>query len=177
MQVIRRIISKGRLSLIFQPLALTFGRQFAVLHAFELDAIGVEEEHRIVVLIVLVGRIDDANALALEEGLQSVDILPVAQLEGVVVQADIADAVGLAALSGSNPVASLAVGPANGVGIFVGDLEAQEVEQLGVEGLGLRVVADADGNVIDADDLAAASHGLLLIPVATTAGISDCFAY
>src|SRR5262245_42652399 len=128
---------KRKLSLIFQPLALTFGGQFAVLHAFELEAIRVDEEHRIVVLVVLVGRIDDANALALEEGLQSVDVLPVAQLEGVVVQADIADAVALTALGRSNPIAGLAVGPANGVGVFVGDLEAQEVEQLGVEGLGL----------------------------------------
>ena len=142
--MIRRTILGRGLSLIFQSLASTLRGQFTVLHAFELDAVRVEEEHRIVVLVVFVGRVDDANGLALEEGLQGVDVLPVAQLEGIVVQADIADPIGLAALGAGDPVARLAIGPTDRAGILVRDLEAQELEQLGVKSLRLPVVANAN---------------------------------
>src|SRR5262245_40299065 len=93
----KRATRQSRLS--FQGLTLALGGQFSVLHAFELDAVRVEEEHRVVILVIVVGRVDDAHALALEKSLQGVDVLPVAQLEGVVVQADIADAIGPAALA------------------------------------------------------------------------------
>src|SRR5882672_1826193 len=120
----------------------------------ELDPVGGEKEHGVVVVIIFVGRIDDAHALAFEKGLQGVDIPAVAQLEGIVMQAEVADAVCLAALGRRDPVARLAVGPADRVGILVRDLEAQELEQPAVEGLGLLIVADPDRDVIDTDHLA-----------------------
>lgn len=77
--------------------------------------------------------IDDAHALAFEIDLQRIDILPVAQLEGVVVKADIADAMCLPPLGGRDPEARLAVGPADGAAIVFRQLEAQEGEEAGIE--------------------------------------------
>ena len=152
LQVIRNWQSIGLLTLRFGGLSLLLG-ELAVLHALELEAIGVEEEHGIVVLVILVGRVDDLHLLLLEESLQRIDVLSIAQLEGVMVQADVTDLVLLAALGLGDPVAGLAVGPADRAAVVLGDLEAQEFEQLGVEGPGLRVVPDPDRDVVNADDL------------------------
>src|SRR5262245_48455399 len=69
-------------------LLLRFGLlrgQFAVLHALELQSVGIEEEHGVVVLVVLIRRIDNPDFLLLEEVLQRIDVLPVSQFEGIVV--------------------------------------------------------------------------------------------
>src|SRR4051812_39646629 len=145
--------------------------QFAVLHALQLDSIGIEEEHGVVVLVILVGRIDDPHLLLFEEGLQRIDVAAAAQLEGVMMQADIADLVFLPSLGRGDPVAGLAVGPADRLRILVGDLEAQELEELRVEGLGLLVIADPDRDVVNADDLRN-GHGFLLAGNWTTCGNS-----
>src|SRR6185437_15784932 len=55
-------------------LCFLLGGQLAVLHALELEAVGIEEEHGVVVLVVLVGRVDDLHLLLLEEGLQRIDV-------------------------------------------------------------------------------------------------------
>ncbi len=47
----------------------------APLHAFELEPVGIEEKHRVVVVIVLARRIDDLAPQLLQEGLQVVDVL------------------------------------------------------------------------------------------------------
>ena len=90
-----------------------------------------------------------------------IDVLAAAQLERVVVEADIADAVLVLAALGigrADPEPRLAVGPADRVVVFVRDLEAEELEQPAVEGLRLLVVADPDHQVIDPDD---AHHAVL----------------
>src|SRR5262249_55677579 len=82
-------------------------------------------------------------------------------LEGVVVEADVALAVlALAALrvGGGDPEQRLAVAPAGHVTVVVFELEAEKAEQLAVEVLRAREVADAEHQVIDADD---AGHGSL----------------
>ena len=74
-----------------------------------------------------------------QEILQRVDILAAAELERIVVETDVAHAVFALAPIGvgrTDPEARLAVGPANRVLVFVGDLEAQECEQPAVELLG-----------------------------------------
>ena len=63
------------------------------LHAFELQAVGVQEEHGVIVVVVLAGRIDDFGAQLLHEILQRVDVLAAAQFEPDVVQADVAEAI------------------------------------------------------------------------------------
>ena len=65
----------------------------AVAHAFELHAVGVEEEDGVIVVVIFAGRIDDGGAEFLHEGLQRIDIVAAAELEGVMVKADIAVAV------------------------------------------------------------------------------------
>src|SRR5229473_8145374 len=113
--------------LALQCLALLpFRRQLAVLHAFELQSIGVEEEYGVVVFVVFVCRIDDLHFLLLQKGLQGIDVGAIAQLEGVVVEADVADLVRLAALGRGDPVTGLAVGPADRTAVVLRDLEAQE---------------------------------------------------
>src|SRR3954452_9697193 len=151
---------KDNSTLRFAALFL-LGGQLAVLHALEFEAIRIEEEHVVVVLVVLVSRVDDLDLLLLEEGLQSIDVLPIAQLERIMMQADIADLVGLAALRLGDPVAGPAIGPADRAAVILGDLEAQEAEQLRIEGLGLRIVPDPDGDMVNTDDFRN-GHGFLL---------------
>src|SRR5262245_20982434 len=105
------------LPLLFQRFTFPLCRQLTVFHALQLDAVGIEKEHGVAVLVVLVRRIDDLHALLIEPGLQGIDVLPVAQFEGIVVQTDVAYAVALAALGRRDPVARLAVRPADGAGI------------------------------------------------------------
>src|SRR5262249_40854462 len=75
--------------------------------------------------------------------------------KGIVVEADVALAVlALAALrvGGGDPEQRLAVAPAGHVGVLVFELEAEKAEQLAVELLRAREVANAEHQVIDADD-------------------------
>ena len=55
-------------------------------------------------------------------------------------------------VGGGDPEQGLAVAPARHVGILVLELEAEKAEQLAVERLRAREVADAEHEVIDADD-------------------------
>ena len=87
---------------------------FAIFHAFELQPVGIQEEDGVVILVILTCRIDDGDAFLLQEGLQIVNILPAPQLEGVVVKADIADAMRVLLAFGvrlADPETGLAVGP------------------------------------------------------------------
>src|SRR5476649_60952 len=83
--------------------------ELAVLHALELEAVGIEEEDGVIALIIFAGRIDDFHLLLLEEVLQRIDVTAVAQMEGVVMQADIADLLALRPLRRRDPVAGLAI--------------------------------------------------------------------
>src|SRR5262249_16854448 len=94
-------------------------------------------------------------AVLFEEGAERVHVVAARKLEGVVVKADVALAV--LALSplrvgGGDPEQRLAVAPAGHVGVVVFELEAEKAEQLAVEFLRAREVADAEHQVIDADD-------------------------
>jgi hypothetical protein len=126
----------------------------AIFHAFELEAVWVEEEYGVVVVVIFAGGIDDDDAFLFEEGLERVDILAAAQLKRIVVEADVALAMLalLAATGGSDPEPGLAIRPADRVIIFIRDLKAEEGEKTAVKGLRLLVIADPDGEMVDADD-------------------------
>ena len=132
-------------------------------HAFELHAIRVGEIDRVVRgLVILAGRIDHGHAVLDQERAERVHILAARKLERIMVKADVALAVlVLLALGvgGGDPEQRLAVAPARHVRILVLELEAEKAEHLAVEVLRAREVADAEHEVIDADD---AGHGVLL---------------
>src|SRR5262245_62039886 len=146
------LLSRARL-LLRRPL---------VHHAFELHAVGVGEIDRVVGgLVVLAGRVDHGHAALGEEGAEIVHVPAARKLEGVVVEADVALAVLVLLafrIGGGDPEQRLAVAPARHVGIFVLELEAEETKQLVVEFLRAGEIADAEHQVIDADD---AGHGSL----------------
>src|SRR4051812_928073 len=104
--------------------------QLTILHALELQPVGVEEEHGVIIVIILASRVDDLSPELLQEAVKLVDVAAAAHLEGIVVEADVADAglvlpalrIGLA-----NPEARLPVRPADRVLVFVEHLEAQEL--------------------------------------------------
>src|SRR5512135_2357201 len=131
-------------------------RSRRIVHALELDAVGVEEIDGVIAAgIILGGGIDDGRADLLQESLQVEDVLALGELEGVVVEADVAAAVLVLlalAVGLADPEQRLAVAPAGGVGQIVFELEAQEAQNVAVELLRPREVADADRDVIDADD-------------------------
>ena len=113
-------------------------RALAPLHALELQPVGVEEEHGVIVVVVLIGGVDDLRAELLQEALQVVDVLAAAQLKRVVVEADVADAMLVLSPFGvrrPDPEARLAAGPADGVRVFVEYLKAEKLEQAAVERL------------------------------------------
>src|SRR5262249_33783499 len=98
---------------------------------------------------------EHGHAVELEKGAERVDVVAARQLEGIVMEADVALAVlALPALRIGlrDPEQSLAVAPARHVGIVVLELEAEEAEQLAIEFLRAREIADAEPEVIDADD-------------------------
>src|SRR5262249_13858449 len=131
-------------------------RRRFVHHGFELHAVGVGEIDRVVgAPVIFAGRIDHGHAVRFEEGAERVHVVAARGLEGGVVKADVALAV--LALSplrigGGDPEQRLAVAPAGHVGILVLELEAEKAEQLAVELLRAREVADAEHQVIDADN-------------------------
>src|SRR5215467_8216925 len=131
-------------------------RRRLVHHGFELHAVGVGEIDRVIgAAVIFAWRIDHGHAVRLEESAERVHVVAARKLEGVVVEADVALAV--LALSplrvgGGDPEQRLAVAPAGHVGILVLELEAEKAEQLAVELLRAGEVADAEHQVIDADD-------------------------
>src|SRR4029079_19167214 len=97
------------------------GMALAIFHAFELEPVGVEEEHRIVVVIIFAGGIDDDHTFLLEKCLKRIDILAAARRERIVVEADIALAMPTlrsAIIGGRDPEAGIAVRPADRLLIF-----------------------------------------------------------
>ena len=96
------------------------------------------------------------RALLFEEGLQRIDIGAASQAEGVVVKADIALAVCVLLafrVGGRDPEQRLAVGPAHHAAFVFGlDAEAEERHQRRVEGFRFFEVADADHQMVDADN-------------------------
>src|SRR5262249_55204093 len=118
------------------------------------------EIHRVIAVVVIFpGRIDDRHLVRGEELPERVHIGAARELERVVVEADVA----LAMLSlfslrvgGGDPAQRLAVAPAGHVCIAVLELEAGEAEQPAVDLLRARKGADAQDQMIDADD---AGHG------------------
>src|SRR4051794_19016938 len=137
-------------------------------HAFELHAVRVGEIDRVIGgLVVLTGRIDHGQAVLDQERAECVHILAARKLECVMVKSDVTLAVlVLLALGvgGGDPEQGLAVAPTRHVRIFVLELEAEKAEHLAVEVLRACEVADAEHEVIDADD---AGHALLLAVVPT----------
>lgn len=66
------------------PLACRPGVVLTPFHAFELQSIRIEEEHGVVVVVILGRWVNNGRAQLLYEGLQRVDVLVAAQLECVV---------------------------------------------------------------------------------------------
>src|SRR5262245_25147787 len=145
-------------------------RRRLVHHALELHAVGVGEIDRVVGgLVILAGRIDHGHAVLGEEGAERVDVLAARKLERVVVEADVALTIFVRLafrVGGGDPEQRLAVAPAGHVGILVLELEAEKAKQLAVEFLRAGEVADAEHQVIDADD---ARHARLSPPWAPAA--------
>jgi hypothetical protein len=131
-------------------------------HAFELHAVGIEEEHGVIVVVILAGGIDDGRAALLEIRLERVDIFPVPQTERVVVKADVAFAVFVFLalfVRGGDPEQRLAVGPTHHALVFGLDAEAEEFHQRRIELLRLLEIADADDEMVHSNDF---DHGFLL---------------
>src|SRR5262249_50373612 len=131
-------------------------RRRLVHHRFELHAVGVGEIDRVIgAPVIFAGRIDHGHAVLFEERAERVHVVAARKLEGGGVEADVALAV-LALLAlrvgGGDPEQRLAVAPAGHVGVVVFELEAEKAEQLAVELLRAREVADAEHQVIDTDD-------------------------
>src|SRR5262249_17385598 len=97
---------------------------------------------------MLAGGIDDLGAeLVAQKGVRRIDILPAAQLEGVMVEADIAlpiFALAACGVGARDPKARLAVGPADHVAVLVGELESEKLEEPRIKTFRFCVVADAD---------------------------------
>src|SRR5215831_8196889 len=131
-------------------------RRWLVHHGFELYAVGVGEIDRVVgAPVIFAGRIDHIHAVLFEKRAERVHVVAARDFEGVVVKADVALAVLAPSplrVGGGDPEQRLAVAPAGHVGILVLELEAEKAEQLTVEFLRAREIADAEHQVIDADD-------------------------
>src|SRR5262245_48954227 len=133
-----------------------FLRRRFVDHALELHAVGVGEIHRVIgAAVIFAGRIDHVHFILGEEIAERVHVVAARQLEGIVVKADVALAV-FTLLSlrvgGGDPEQGFAVAPAGHAAVLVFELEAEKAEELAVELLRAREVADAEHQVIDADD-------------------------
>src|SRR5262249_43545467 len=92
---------------------------------------------------------------SLQEGAKLVHVAPARQLEGIMVEPDVALAVLLPpamCVGRGDPEQRLAVAPAGHLRIFVFQLEAEKAEQLAVERLRAHQIADAENEMIDADD-------------------------
>src|SRR5439155_8116476 len=141
------------LFLLFGPARL---RRRLVHHALELHAVGIGEIDRIIrAAIIFAGRVDHIHAVLLEEGAERIHVPAARKLERIVVKADVTLAIlALSPLrvSGRDPEQRLAVAPAGHVRVLVFELEAEKAEQLAVELLRTREIADAEHQVIDADD-------------------------
>src|SRR5690606_32238250 len=112
------------------------GLCLAVLHALQLEAVGIEKEDGVVVVVVFRRWLDALGAQAAHECFERIDVAPAATVEGVVMKADVADTVlALAArcVRLADPDTRLAVGPADCVVVLVQYLEAEESEQPAVE--------------------------------------------
>jgi len=142
----------------------------AIAHAFELHVVGIEEEHGVVIVVVLAGGIDDGRAPLFEIGLQRIDIGAAPQAEGIVMEADIALAVfALLAfgIGSGDPEQRLAVGPAHHAALVLGlDVEAEKLHERRIEGLRCVEVADAHHQMIDPDN---AHHDRFLLQTITKA--------
>src|SRR5690349_21574694 len=68
------------------PLALRPGVVLAIFHAFELEPVGIAEEHGVIIVIILSRRIDDRDVVVLEKFLERIDILAATQLESIVME-------------------------------------------------------------------------------------------
>src|ERR1051325_10299508 len=87
--------------------------------------------------------------------IELIDVDALRELEGIVVEADIALAMRVLLALGiglGDPEQCLAVAPAGHVAVLMFQLESQRTEHLGVEGLGALEITDADDQVVDADD-------------------------
>src|SRR5262249_54930708 len=126
-------------------------------HGFQFHAIRIGEINGIVLAaVILARRIDDIDVVALEKSAKGVDILAACHFEGVVMKADIAFAVfafPAFGVGGGDPEQGLTVAPSGHVAIFVLELEAEKREELVVERLRAREVADAQNEMVNAGDL------------------------
>src|SRR5262249_17534956 len=125
-------------------------------HPFELDAVWIQEIYRIVVLVVLPGRIDDVDVVGLQERFQLIDIAPASQLQSVVMKADVPlvrPPCRRHRVGRRDPECSAAISPAGHVAEMIDDRESKKVEQAVIEFLRSFVVTDANDYVIDTQNL------------------------
>jgi hypothetical protein len=57
-----------------------------ICHAFNLQPIGIFEVHCVIVLVILTGGIDDLYPSLPQKGLEVIDVLPIPQLQRIVMQ-------------------------------------------------------------------------------------------
>src|ERR1700733_10289640 len=129
-------------------------------HGFELHAVGIGEIDRVIaVAVILARRIDHSHAVLFEKSAEIVHRFAAGQLECVVMETNIALAIFVLAplrIGGGDPEQRLAVAPAGHVAVFVLQFEAEKFQELVVKRLRAREIADAENEMIDADD---ARHG------------------
>jgi len=106
----------------------------AVAHAFELHAVGIKKEHRVIVIVIFAGWIDEGRALLFQIGLQRIDIGAAPQAKGVVVEADIALPVCVPLAFGvgcGDPEQRVAVGPTHHAAFVLGlDAKAEKLHRI-----------------------------------------------
>src|SRR5580704_14707454 len=99
-------------------------------HGFELHAVGIGKIDRVIaVTVILARRIDHRHAVLFEKSAEIVHRLAAGQLEGVVMETDIAFAIFVLPalrIGGGNPEQRLAVAPAGHVAVFVFQFEAEK---------------------------------------------------
>src|SRR5262249_27142337 len=105
-------------------------------HPLELDAVRIQKVHRVVIVVIFGGRVDDVDVVRFEEYLQFVHVVAAAQLEGIMMQADIvlvASSRSCRRFGGHYPEGRPAVPPSGHVAEAADRLESQESKEAIVE--------------------------------------------
>ncbi len=99
---------------------------FPVFHPLQLQSVGIQKEHGIIVVVILAGRINDFRLqVVAQKGIKVVDILPAAKLKRVMMKSDIADPIlTLAArcIGLADPEPRMAIGPADRIRVLASDI-------------------------------------------------------
>src|SRR5580704_828244 len=125
-------------------------------HGFKFHVVRIREIDSIIIAaVILAGRIDHVHSVLFKKLAEIVDGFSAGELEGVVMESDIAFAIlVLPALriGGGDPEQGLAVAPAGHIAVFVLQFEAEKSQQLAVKFLGTSEVADAEHEMVYTDD-------------------------